>query len=91
MWDLRAGGHDTWSELFGDDSWIVYALINMKYQVEALRFANVENNVFRLHRYEDDPSTPKRVSRRVFVGEFDSKKELVAMAKLLLSNENIGE
>lgn len=88
MWNLRAGGYDTALGLFGDDAWVVDALIHKKYQVEVMRFASVENNQFRLYRMEPDPSTPKHVYRsKVLVGEFDDVREFVAMARLIVASE----
>lgn len=87
MWNLRAGGYDTALGLFGGDSWVVDALINKKYQVEVMRFADVKDNQFRIYRMEPDPSTPRHAYRKVLLGEFDDVKEFVAMARLIVASE----
>ena len=86
MWNLRAGGYDTALGLFGEDSLVVEALINIGYQVEVMRFASVEDNSFRLYRFESDASTPRHASKKVLVGEFDDVKEFVAMVRLIVAS-----
>jgi hypothetical protein len=90
MWNLRAGGYDTAIGLFKEDSLVIDTLINMGYQVEVMRFSQIENNQFRLYRCEPDPSTPRHAYRKVQLGEFDDVKEFVAMARLIVSSGTSG-
>ena len=75
---------DTTMELFGEDYWIVDALYGEQYQVEVQTFRGDAPNKFRLIEIVADPSTPKHVWNRRVVGEFDTAKELVAIAKLVM-------
>lgn len=74
-------------ELFGEDYWIVNALYGAEYQVEVKTFSNTKFNKFRLIRLVADASTPRPVWKREVVGEFDTSKELVAIAKLVLASK----
>ena len=93
MWALNAGGSETIRDILGDDFWIVNALYGERYQVEVLTFRNCGSNKYRLIRFVNDPSTPKPVYKKEVVGEFDTSKELVAIAKLVLASgsSNYGE
>jgi hypothetical protein len=85
MWALRSGGTETVHELFGEHAWLIDALFGERYQVEVLTFRHDTPNKYRLFKLEHNPAA--YLTSKVLVGEFDTPKELVAIAKLILASE----
>jgi len=83
MWAVTAGGV---RELFGEDAWIIDAIYTPKihyegrYQVEVLTFRTDAPNKYRLVQLDVGDY------EKVWVGEFDTPQELVAIAKLILAS-----
>lgn len=87
MWQINSGGYETFYDLFGDDGHTVFKFSSSRtYQIEVSGFKHVENSKYRIFKFEDDPSTPKPVRRRILFGEFDNPEELVAMVKLVMAS-----